>query len=315
MNSWKKMLVLMVLCALATLVAKAQQAPQYTQYMYNTQIINPGYTGSRGVMGITPLHRSQWAGVDGAPITQSLTLGSPVGRKLGLGLSVINDRIGNGTNNTTDVAFDFSYAVKTSQEGTLSFGLKAGGRLISTDLNKLRYYQPSLGANSAESTNQKFAPNIGVGAYYYTPNFYVGLSIPRALTTDIFDIDTGNATYLAKDALRYYGMLGWVSYLGRGWKFKPAVLVNATTGEDLNVDLSTNFMYQDTYIIGASYRWNAAVGLLTGFQLTRHLLVGLAYDRETSALGGVQYNDGSFELFLRYEVFFKKRRIVGSRFF
>lgn len=308
-------LILMVFCALSTIVGRAQQAPQYTQYMYNTQTINPGYTGSRGVMGITPFHRSQWAGVDGAPVTQSLTLGTPVGRKVGLGFSIINDRIGNGTNNTTDFGFDFSYGVRTSGEGTLSFGLKAGGRLITTDLNKLRYYQPGFNTSAVGATDQKFAPNIGVGAYYYTSNFYAGLSIPRVLTTDLFDIDSGNATYLAKDALRYYGIMGWVRYLGLGWKFKPAILVNTTTGEPVNVDLSANFMYEDTYIFGAAYRWNASVSLLTGFQLTDHLLVGIAYDRETTALGGVQFNDGSFEIFLRYELFFKQRRIVGARFF
>ncbi len=304
----------MGLIALLTTASRAQQAPQYTQYMYNTQTINPGYTGSRGVIGITPMHRSQWAGVDGAPVTQSLTFATPIGRHVGLGFSVINDRIGNGTNNTTDVNFDFSYGVRTSQEGTLSFGLKAGGRLITTDLNKLRYYQPGLDANNAESTNQKFAPNIGVGAYYYTRDFYVGISVPRVLTTDYFDVDNGSTTYLAKDNLRYYGIIGWVNKLGRGWKFKPALLVNTSNGEPVNVDLSANFMYEDTYIIGASYRWNTAVSVLTGVQLSKNLLVGLAYDRETTALGGTQFNNGTFEIFLRCELFFKQHKVV-ARFF
>lgn len=305
----------MVFCVLASSEARAQQNPAYTQYMYNTQLINPAYTGSRGLFGVNVLHRSQWSGVDGAPSTQTVSVSSPLGRNIGLGLTVFNDRIGNGANNTTDFAIDFSYGVPVSDEGTLSFGLKAGGSLLSTDFNKLRHFQPSLLLNNQASREQKFSPNVGLGVYYYTNTFYAGISIPKLLRTDFFKLETQNATYLAKDSMRVYGILGWVMPLGRGWEFKPAILVNTSSGEPINVDISANFKYDKRYVIGAAYRYDAAVSLLTGFQLTDHLMIGLSYDRETTDFGGIQYNDGTFEVFLRYEIFFKKRRIVGARFF
>ena len=57
----------------------AQQDAQYTQYMYNTASVNPAYAGSRGHLSIAALHRSQWVGLDGAPVTQTINLHSPVG--------------------------------------------------------------------------------------------------------------------------------------------------------------------------------------------------------------------------------------------
>ena len=308
-------LVLQLLFGLYTAVAWTQQAPQFTQYMYNTQTINPGYTGSRGVMGISAFHRSQWAGIDGAPETQSLTLGTPVGENVGLGLSVVNDRIGNGTNSTTDFGVDFSYAIRTSKEAKLSFGLNAGARLINTDFNNLRFFQPNFNGNALASTDQNFAPNLGVGAYYYTSNFYMGLSVPRVLTTDSFDLGNDSDTFLVQDALRVYGTIGWVTELAPNWKLKPAILVNTANGEPLNVDLSANFRYDEKLVLGASYRWAASVSLLTAFQFTDQILIGLAYDRETTALGGLQFNDGSFEVFLRYELPFANGKLINARFF
>ena len=106
----------------------AQQDAQYTQYMYNTVSVNPGYAGSRGHMSIAALHRSQWVGLDGAPTTQTFNIHSPIGyRGVGLGLSVVNDKIGPTSETNFDI--DFSYTIYTSTEGRLSFGLKAGGNL------------------------------------------------------------------------------------------------------------------------------------------------------------------------------------------
>ena len=58
--------------------AFAQQDAQYTQYMYNTVNINPAYAGSRGVMSIFGLHRTQWVGLDGAPVTNAFSLNTPI---------------------------------------------------------------------------------------------------------------------------------------------------------------------------------------------------------------------------------------------
>ncbi|WP_415843924.1 type IX secretion system membrane protein PorP/SprF, partial [Zobellia nedashkovskayae] len=175
----------------------AQQDAQYTQYMYNTISVNPAYAGSRGVFSIAALHRSQWVGLDGAPSTQTLNFHTPVSKRIGLGLSVVNDEIGNGTNQDTYVDAAFSYTVKTSDEGKLSFGLKAGGHLLNVDFSKLRNY----GAESnLPNIDNKFSPNIGAGVYYHTDHFYAGLSVPNFLQTEHFDDSNTNASsFLAEE--------------------------------------------------------------------------------------------------------------------
>ena len=117
-------------------MAYAQQDAQYTQYMYNTVSVNPGYAGSRGHMSIAGLYRAQWVGLEGAPVTQTLNIHTPLGyRGVGLGLSFVNDEIGPTSETYFDV--DFSYTIQTSLEGRLSFGLKASAHLLNVDFSKL----------------------------------------------------------------------------------------------------------------------------------------------------------------------------------
>ena len=86
-------------------------------------------------------------------------------------------------------------------------------------------------------------------------------------------------------------------------------------GAPLQVDLSANFMFNDKFTFGAAYRWDAAVSAMAGFQISDQLTLGLAYDRETTELGGTRFNDGSFEVFLRYELVKSFQRLVSPRFF
>ena len=125
----KKLVIAIALLTMLSETAFAQQDAQYTQYMYNTLVINPAYSGSRGVMSIAALHRSQWVGIDGAPTTQTLNVHAPVKNRLGAGLSIVNDEIGNGTSQETYFDGSLSYTIPTSNEGKLSFGIKAGGHL------------------------------------------------------------------------------------------------------------------------------------------------------------------------------------------
>ncbi|WP_194550823.1 PorP/SprF family type IX secretion system membrane protein [Zobellia nedashkovskayae] len=291
----------------------AQQDAQYTQYMYNTISVNPAYAGSRGVFSIAALHRSQWVGLDGAPSTQTLNFHTPVSKRIGLGLSVVNDEIGNGTNQDTYVDAAFSYTVKTSDEGKLSFGLKAGGHLLNVDFSKLRNY----GAESnLPNIDNKFSPNIGAGVYYHTDHFYAGLSVPNFLQTEHFDDSNTNASsFLAEERMNFYFITGYVFDVNDRLKFKPAGLVKVVKGAPLQIDLSANFLLNDKFSLGAAYRWDAAVSALFGFQITDQFMVGLAYDRETTDLGATRFNDGSFEIFLRYEFLNRYKRVITPRFF
>jgi type IX secretion system PorP/SprF family membrane protein len=295
-------------------VGVAQQDAQYTQYMYNTLAVNPAYAGSRGLFSIAALHRSQWIGLDGAPTTQTLNFNTPVAKRVGIGLSIVNDEIGNGTNQDTYFDLAVSYTIPTSETGKLSFGLKAGGHFLDIDFTKLRNYRPELAAGLM-NIDRKFSPNFGAGVYYHTDTFYAGLSVPNFLQTEHFDNSGTSTSYLAQERMNWYLIVGNVFELNPNLKFKPAVLLKAVKGAPLQADLSANFLLNDKFSLGAAYRWDAALSALVGFQATEQFMVGLAYDREITELGNTAFNDGSFEVFLRYEFITRHKRILTPRFF
>ncbi|AXT53658.1 type IX secretion system membrane protein PorP/SprF [Aquimarina sp. BL5] len=317
----KYILIVMVLLGFVLQQSSwAQQDAQYTQYMYNTISVNPAYAGSRGVMSIMGLHRSQWVGLDGAPRTQTLTLNTPIGdnNRVGLGLSIVNDEIGPTDETYFDI--DFSYTIPTSDTGKLSFGLKAGGHLLNVDFDRLSQFETGDPLFGNGNIDNKFSPNVGVGFYYHTDKFYVGLSAPNLLETDHFDEgaeidDNGNSSFIAEERVNYYLIAGHVFDLSDTVKFKPAVLSKLVFGAPLQVDVSANFLLYDKLTLGVGYRWSAAFSAMAGFQVSDSLMIGFAYDKETTELGRTQFNDGSYEVMLRFELFRKYNRMLTPRFF
>jgi len=310
-------LTVVLILGLSLQKGNAQQDAQYTQYMYNTMSVNPAYAGSRGQLSIAALYRSQWVGLDGAPKTQTLNIHSPIrNSKLGYGFSIVNDEIGNGVVQETYFDAVLSYTIDVSLDGKLSFGLKAGGNLLNLDFQGLRNFD--VEPVNLENIESKFSPNIGIGVYYHTSTFYAGLSAPNLLETDHFDNsqrDANTVQFLSKERLNFYFITGYVFDLNGNMKFKPALMTKVVGGAPLQVDLSGTFLYNDKFSFGAAYRFDAAVSALVGFQLSDQMMIGLAYDRETTDLGGTQFNDGSFEVFLRFELMKSFRNLVSPRFF
>ncbi len=299
--------------------ASAQQDAQYTQYMFNTMSVNPAYAGSRGQLSIAGLYRSQWVGLDGAPQTFTFNLHSPIrNSNVGYGLSVINDKIGDGTVQETYIDGLVSYTVDVSLEGKLSFGLKLGGNLLNLDFEQLRQREGFEEAVVTDNIENRFSPNVGLGVYYHTNKFYVGLSAPNLLETEHFDNSDSDASaidFLAKDRVNFYMITGYVFDLNDNLKFKPALLTKVVGGAPLQVDVSANFLFAEKFSFGAAYRWDAAVSALAGFQITDQVMLGLAYDKETTDFGAKQFSDGSFEIFLRWELLRSFEKLVSPRFF
>ncbi|WP_276167612.1 PorP/SprF family type IX secretion system membrane protein [Zobellia alginiliquefaciens] len=311
----KKTTLTVLFLLVAMLNCFGQQDAQFTQYMYNTLAVNPAYAGSRDVLGVSLLHRSQWVGLDGAPSTQTFNIQGPYNDKVGLGFSIVHDEIGNNTNQNTNFNLAFSYSLPTSEKYQLSFGVTAGGHLLNVDFNKLRNYSASLAPSVENELYKKFSPNIGAGVYFHSNKFYIGLSVPDFLETEHFQDPDNNNSIIASERMNFYLISGYVFDLNSSLKFKPAYLVKAVAGAPLQVDLSANFLLNEKFTLGAAYRLDAAVSALFGFQMGKQFMLGLAYDRETSSLGGTQFNDGSFEIFLRYE-FIKNSKIdLTPRFF
>ena len=285
----------------------AQQDSQYTQYMYNTINVNPAYAGSRGVMSIFGLHRTQWVGLDGAPVTNTASINTPINNSnLGLGVSFVNDRIGPTNENT--ISADLSYTINTSETYKLSFGVKGTANLFNLDINKLNPADQG-DPQFADLTNQ-FTPNVGAGVYFHSDKTYFGLSVPSFFETTRYD---DNSVAINKERMNFYFIAGHVFDLSYNLKLKPALMTKLTEGAPLQVDLSANFLIMDKFVLGAAWRWDAAWSAMAGFQVSDGLYVGYGYDMETTELKN--YNSGSHEIFLRFELFQRQNKIVSPRFF
>ena len=314
-KNMKKRIIVLLFGSLSFSGLLAQQDAQYTQYMYNTMAVNPAYAGSRGLLSVTGLHRSQWVGLDGAPSTQTLNINSPVSDRVGIGLSIVNDEIGNNTNQETYIDGVFSYTVQLARAAKLSFGVQASAHLLNIDFNQLANYNNEAQTIGLSNIDNKFSPNFGAGVYYHTDNFYAGLSVPNFLETKHFDDSASGTSFLAEERMNFYLISGYVFELNRGMKFKPAVLLKAVRGAPLQLDLSANFMLNEKFILGAAYRWDATVSALVGFNVSERFMLGLAYDREITELGGTRFNNGSFEVMLRYEFLTRYIKVIEPRFF
>ncbi len=279
--------------------------------MYNTLSFNPAYAGSRGTKSIFLSQRSQWIGLDGAPTTNALSYHSPLGSSnLGIGLSFLNDAIGPVEENL--VSLDMSYTIQTSYDYKLAFGLRASAHMLNVDFMKLNIFNPG-DVLAQNNINNRISPNIGIGMFWYSDRSYLGFSIPNLLETR--HINKGLSTSVSsvsKERLHYHFTAGYLFDITQDILFKPAVLTKIVSGSPLQVDVSSNFQFYDKFTIGASYRLDAAVSFLAGFQLNPNWFLGYAYDFDTTNLS--TFNSGSHEVFLRYEVF-RNTNVKAPRFF
>ena len=299
---------IIILLLLVMVSGFAQQDSQYTHYMYNTININPAYAGNRGVTSIFGLHRTQWVGLDGAPTTNAFSINAPIqNSRVGIGASFVNDKIGASDQN--NISVDVSYTIPTSENYDLSFGLKVSADLLNVDYTKLDRYNTGnpLFQNNIDN---EFSPNLGAGVYYHSDKMYVGFSVPNFFNIRHFD---DNASVAVQDRLHYYLMGGYVFDVSPTVKLKPSILTKMVSGAPLQVDLSANVLLQDKFTLGLSYRWSAAATAMAGIQITDGLLVGYSYDFDTTNLEN--YNSGSHEIFLRFELFNVQKRIITPRFF
>lgn len=295
-------LLLGILALMSATTMFGQQDAQYTQYMYNMVVINPAYAGSKGVPAIGLLGRTQWVGVEGAPRTATLSLHSPIGKATGLGLSVIYDEI--GPVKESNVFADFSYTIFTGEEGRLAFGLKAGVSFLDVG------YLDTVDPDPLNDPINQTSPNFGAGVYYYTNNFYAGLSVPNFIETRHLESGDGYVS-TASEKMHYFLTAGYVFDLGGDLLLKPSTMLKATSGAPLSVDLSLNLLVSQMFEVGLSYRFDDSISGMVGFQVNDDFKIGYAYDYTTSNFG--DFNSGSHEIILLFEI--NRRQIKSPRFF
>ncbi len=307
MNKIVQNLVILSLI-ISSITLYGQQDPHFTQYMFNTMSVNPAYVGSKGHGVINLLGRAQWVGVDGAPQTQTLSYDTPIGYSgVGLGVNLVNDVIGPSRETYLDA--NVSYTVRTTDEGNLAFGMKLGGRFFNIDWTK-GIYRDKDDLQLAAPIN-RFLPTIGAGVYYYTNNWYVGLAVPNILRTEHYDDVSGGGS-VAVERMHYFFIAGYVFDLSESIKFKPALLTKVVSGAPLSLDVSANFLFNEKFRVGAAWRWDDSISALLGFQVSRSLQIGYAYDLTTSNYSN--YNSGTHEILLRYEMF-RPQTVKSPRFF
>jgi type IX secretion system PorP/SprF family membrane protein len=270
----KKIQLAIALLTLIITDLSAQQDPQYTQYMYNMSVINPAYAGSKESVSGGLLYRKQWVEIKDAPTTGTFFIHSPVGKNVGLGVSVISDKIGPVEEN--NIYGDFSYTLNLGGEHRLAFGLKAGVTMHKVDFTTIYPTLPDLGDDIfGQSNPDETFFNLGTGAFYYTDKYYVALSIPNIIKANYLEY---NGTKYGTEEMHYFLTAGYVFTLNPNLKFKPSTLIKSSFNTPTSFDLSANFLFNDRLELGATYRLEDSFGAMVNFAITPSLKIGYAYD-------------------------------------
>lgn len=278
--------ILIIAIFFVAIQSYGQQDPLYTQYYNNFSLINPAYSGSHNVFTATADIRSQWVGEAGGPETQTLSLHGPVGKNVGLGLSIVNDNV--YVLNETHVFADFAYSIEASENATLAFGLKAGGSFLNVDLMSLGIENDAL---FSENLNE-FNPNIGAGVFYYTDKFYASVSTVNILNNKHYVRSRTVVSSASKDMI-FYISSGYAFDIADEFKLKPSVMLRAVNGSPLSTDISASILWSDKLEFGISHRLDESISGMFQLLLTDNLKMGYTYDATISNLSN--YNNGAHE--------------------
>ncbi len=299
--------------------AQAQYDAMFTQYMFNETFINPAYAGSKEAMSATMLHRQQWVNFPGRPVTTSFALHGPLmNNKMGLGLSVLSEKIGVLTRNL--VYGSYAYRLKIHDGGTLAMGLMGG---IDNQQNKFAGVKLTDQSSApddptfAQNSPNVMAGNFGTGLYYNTKTFYAGLSIPRMLDNEVYLSSNGaktvKVTRLSPSKFTYYFTVGNIFKINDELKIRGTAMVKAVQNAPAQIDLSAVSLINEMIWAGLAYRSNSSMSAILGFQVNPQFLVSYSYDYGLNKIQ--KYSQGSHEIALNYLFSFKGRKIVTPRYF
>lgn len=286
----------------------AQQNPHYTQYMYNMNVVNPAYAGSKESISFGALYRKQWVNIDDAPTTFTFSGHAPVGSNVGLGLSVISDKIGPVTEQ--NVFGDFSYTLKLNETDRLAFGIKAGVSFHQVGLRDIQSTLPDPSDGVFGEDINDATLNIGAGIFYYSDKYYVALSVPNMAKSAHLDY---NGREYGSDVSHYFLTGGYVFDLSYELKFKPSFMLKSAFNVTPSLDASANFLYMEKIELGATYRLEDSFGAMVNFAITPELRIGYAYDHIVSNLK--ISTPSSHEFIILYDLFTAKKASRSPRFF
>lgn len=298
---------LLCISVISCMSSFAQQEEQNSLYMFNVLNFNPAYAGSRGSLNITTIGRFQWVGINGAPMTQYLSVHAPIAKQnIGLGLNVVNDMV--GARNRTSIYADFAYSIRLNGKNhRLAFGMNGGVDIWQMNTGNMIIDDPTDPSAINYSTT---VGNFGAGIYYYGDRHYVGFSVPRILENDLNNpATTGNS----RSARHFYISGGYVFNLNSVVKFKPAALVKITPNAPLTFDLNASFLLFEKVWLGGMYRFNESAGINLSYTFADMFTVGYAFDFAYNDLRFNQY--GSHEIMLQFDIRKKNKNYLSPRYF
>jgi type IX secretion system PorP/SprF family membrane protein len=303
-----KIFLATLLVLIAYIDVIAQQNPHYTQYMYNMNVINPAYAGSKESISFGALYRKQWVNIEDAPTSFTFSGHAPTGNNVGLGLSFISDKIGPVTEQ--NVYGDFSYTLKLNDTHRLALGLKAGVSFHKVGLRDIQSSLPDPSEGIFGEDINDASLNLGAGAFYYTDKYYVAFSIPNMMQSAHLDY---NGREYGSDVSHYFLTAGYVFDINYELKFKPSLMLKSAFNVSPSLDVNANFLYMEKIEVGASYRLEDSFGAMVNFAITPELRIGYAYDHIISDLKVTSRS--SHEFIILYDLFTPKEVSRSPRFF
>ena len=303
-----KTMLCFVLLLFGMLEMRAQQDPLFTQYLYNMQLVNPAYAGSREALTISGLTRAQWLGIEGHPESHCLTANMPLPvPRLALGVAILQDRI--AKTRTQSAQLDLATRFQVGKTGSFAFGLKGSGWAFREGLSELFLKQPN-DPDFVDVMGMPAIVNVGAGMYYQQPTYYIGLSVPALLETE--SLNPASLLGLATQRQRHY-----FGIVGKEYRLKDRLLLKATGFGKYTADapfqfgVTTRFEFHDKFMVGAMLRYRSAVGLVVGFNFTEQFSFGYSFDY---ALGfdPSRFNRGSHEFGLRYDFLYRNSKTTRS---
>ena len=307
-------IILKIITLIITVHLYAQQDPHYTQYMYNMNVVNPAYAGSKDNISGSILYRQQWVGIEGAPQTATFSLHSPIGKNVGLGISAVSDKI--GPVNENNLFADFSYKLNLGDDRKLLFGLKAGASFfragLFTDVGNGFTVQP--GDNAFKENVNNVYLNLGAGVFYHTEKYYMAFSIPNFFKSTHLDVtDNGMMYQFGSESQHSFLTGGYVFDLSENTKLKPSLMVKYAFNTPVTYDISLNTLLYDKFEIGASYRLEDSFAVMANFKISKNIRIGYAYDDIVSKLNIA--SPSSHEFMLLFDLNLYKKVSISSRFF
>lgn len=301
----KKIYLLLTVIAASVYQVQAQQDAMFSQYMFNMMMVNPAYTGSRDVVSLNALYRKQWVGIEGAPQTVTFSGDMPIAHeKMGVGLTVFNDRIGVVSN--TGFYGTYAYRIQLTNNSTLAMGTNIGITNYTANLTSVEFANDGSTDNAFGANVNKILPNVGFGLYYSSDNYYIGLSMPHVLNNKFEQ----GANLTASQKRHAFLMAGYVFTLNDVFKLKPSFLIKQVSGAPIQMDLNANLWMYDKFGLGLSYRSLDAPIVMAEIQATDQLRIGYAFDYSTTRI-----KSGSHEFMLRYEFGYDKAKVLTPRYF